>query len=111
VINVKQGNLLPSAVWPCKIGGAPVLNLDTSDEVVFYFFPQGGGLSLGGPGYVHDAEASLVAYDWAPGDTDLAGIFHAEFRVRWGTTWLSFPNYGYIRLIIAAAVPDPVPGP
>src|SRR5262245_38724606 len=114
MINVKQWDLMPSPVWPCKVGGVLVDDLDVADEVAFWFRPQGMVAPvLGGAGYVYAAEAGLVAYDWMPGDTDIPGIFDAEFKVRWGSVWLSFPNYGYARLVITAAIraPGPAPGP
>lgn len=103
VINMKQGDLLPSITHPCTLAGAPV-NL-TSATIAFRFRSQAGGMVHTGAGVVLDPpEAGIVKYDWQTGDTDVPGVYNAEFVATIAGKEISFPNAGYFRLEIAAGL-------
>lgn len=51
--------------------------------------------------HIEDAEAGEVWVVWAPGETDTAGIYRAEFEVTYQDGRReTFPNKGYISLLI-----------
>lgn len=109
-INMKQGNLLPSIQHPCTMADDSPVSL-VGATVVFRFRPQSGGPSRGGSCTILDApNAHIAQYDWRPGDTDAAGVFDAEFTATFpGAKPLTFPNYGYLRMVVAASIPEITP--
>ena len=50
---------------------------------------------------VTDASAGQVMYQWQPGDTDIPGLYIAEFEVTYpdGTTE-TFPNIGALKVFV-----------
>jgi len=97
---IKQGDTSPSLVanlvtpsrQPVFLGGASVL------------FHMRGRRSTGvltAAATVVDAETGQVRYDWAEGDTAVAGDFEAEFEVTYADGSVeTFPNEGYIDITI-----------
>ena len=52
-------------------------------------------------------EPAVVAHRWAPGETDQAGRFEAEFRVtNMDGTVETFPNLGFIEVFVTEDVPS-----
>lgn len=44
---------------------------------------------------IEDASLGKVSYTWQAGDTDLAGVYEAEFEVDDGGEISTYPNVGY----------------
>ena len=73
----------------------------TGCEVKFIMAPLGRPAAIDREVHVQDAGAGEVWVVWVPGDTDISGIYRAEFKV----TYLdgrkeTFPNDGYIGINI-----------
>jgi hypothetical protein len=50
-----------------------------------------------------DASKALAQFAWAPGDTDVPGLYRAEFKVTFGDGKVEkFPNGDYLDLEILA---------
>jgi hypothetical protein len=53
------------------------------------------------PMTVIDSPAGIVTYDWQTGDTDVSGVYYAEFEVTYGDGSVeTFPNSGNISIKI-----------
>jgi hypothetical protein len=76
-------------------------------SVRFQMRARGGGTLINRPAEILAAfEPAIVGHLWAPGETDQAGRFEAEFRV----TYLdgaveTFPNLGFIEVFVTEDVP------
>lgn len=79
--------------------GTPV-NL-SGCSVSFYMAPLGRPPTISRQVDVHDAEAGEVWVVFAPGETDISGVYRAEFRVAYGDGRKeTFPNDGYLSIQI-----------
>jgi hypothetical protein len=108
-ITMKRGDLLP-ALAATLSNEAGVFNL-TGATVDVLWRPAATGLdAIEGTESTATAQrrtaavvsevAGTVSYAWVAGDTDTAGTFDLEFEITVGGKTLSFPNDGFIRLII-----------
>lgn len=100
---------------------------DTSPALQFALFPKSVVLTgaavrfqmenanrqtvIDAPAEVVEATGNpAVAYEWQPGDTDIAGEYQAEFRVEYiDGTIETFPNHGFIGVHIGRDVQDITP--
>jgi hypothetical protein len=79
--------------------GSPVDLTDCS--VSFRMAPLGRPPTISRQVDAHDAEAGEVWVVWSPGETDISGVYRAEFRVTYGDGRReTFPNDGYISIQI-----------
>ena len=79
--------------------GAPV-DL-TGCTVKFLMAPLGRPAVIDREVHVQDAEAGEVWVVWVPGDTDISGVYRAEFKVTYPDGRReTFPNSGYISINI-----------
>ncbi len=79
--------------------GSPVDLTDCS--VSFHMAPLGRSAVVSRQVDVHDAEAGEVWVVFAPGETDISGVYRAEFLVAYGDGRKeTFPNDGYINIQI-----------
>ncbi len=79
--------------------GTPV-NL-SGCSVSFYMAPPGRPPIISRAVDIHDALAGEVWVVFAPGETDISGVYRAEFRVTYGDGRReTFPNNGYINIQI-----------
>lgn len=102
-IPMSQGNRLPILRRPLRLRGEPV-DL-TGASVEFRFRPQSGGASRGGSCTVFDADEAVVEYAWQSGDTDIPGVFDANFTATYvDGREITFPNLGYLRMVVTAKI-------
>ena len=79
--------------------GNPVDLTDCS--VFFHMSPLGGSHRIGRRVDIHDAQAGEVWVVFAPGETDVSGVYRAEFRVTYPDGRKeTFPNSGYLAIQI-----------
>lgn len=79
--------------------GAPVDLTDCS--VGFHMAPLSRPAVISRAAHVEDAAAGEVWFVWAPGETDTAGVYRAEFEVVYQDGRReTFPNDGYISIQI-----------
>lgn len=115
-ITLKQGDTQPPVIQTLYMGDGSVADL--TDAVVLFKMRRMIGLvagdseilvidageaeSLGSP------EDGIVKYEWADGDTDLAGGFEAEWEVTFeNDEVLTFPNGGYLTIAITEQLAGP----
>ena len=79
--------------------GSPV---DLTDcTVSFHMAPLGRPPTISRQVDIHDAEGGEVWVVFAPGETDVSGVYRAEFQVVYGDGRReTFPNNGYINIQI-----------
>ena len=79
--------------------GSPV-NL-SGCSVSFHMAPLGRFATVSRAVDIHDASAGEVWAVWSPGETDVTGVYRAEFQVVYGDGRKeTFPNDGYISIQI-----------
>ena len=79
--------------------GTPV-NL-SGCSVSFHMAPLGRFATVSRAVDIHDALAGEVWVVFAPGETDISGVYRAEFQVTYGDGRReTFPNDGYINIQI-----------
>lgn len=79
--------------------GSPV-NL-TGCEVKFLMAPLGRQANCSRAAHIQDALNGEVWVVWAPGETDISGVYRAEFEVLYDDGKReTFPNDGYINIQI-----------
>jgi len=68
---------------------------------------RGGATVIDRPSEIQSVfQPAVVAHAWAPGETDIAGRYEAEFRVTYADgTIETFPNHGFIDVVIIGDVP------
>ena len=72
---------------------------------------RGGATVIDRPAVIQSMfQPAVVAHAWAPGETDTADRYEAEFRVTFADGNIeTFPSHGFIDVIIIADVPG-LPG-
>lgn len=79
--------------------GSPVDLTDCS--VSFRMAPFGRSAVVNREVDIHDTAGGEVWVVWSPGETDISGVYRAEFRVTYGDGRReTFPNNGYINIQI-----------
>lgn len=86
-------------------------HVQTDDTVTFRMRPAIPGLrsDIDAPVTVNDAASGDVSYEWDTADTEVPGVFDAEFHVSHasGGGEKTFPNGEFIRVVIKpAAISD-----
>ncbi|HWQ76866.1 MAG TPA: BppU family phage baseplate upper protein [Syntrophomonas sp.] len=100
MITIKQGdrrNCIKAILKDST--GTPV---DLTDcGVKFVMASISGGIAVNRDAHIEDAAAGEVWVVWAPGETDVAGTYLAEFTVTWPDGRKeTYPNGGYIEVKI-----------
>ena len=79
--------------------GSPVDLTDCS--VSFHMAPLLRPVTISRAAHIENADAGEVWVVWVPGETDVSGIYQAEFKVTWPDGRKeTFPNSGYISINI-----------
>lgn len=100
-ITIKRGDTRNciKAILKNASSGDPV-NLEGC-SVKFHMAPLSRPAVISRAVHVEDAAAGEVWVVWAPGETDMAGIYRAEFEVLYDDGKIeTFPNDGYISIQI-----------
>jgi hypothetical protein len=96
MIFVKQGDRRPAAPATIK-RGTTVVDLTSATSVTFkmrHFYRT--DLTVDAAATILSPTAGTVEYQWAPGDTNLAGDYYAEWEVLWSDgTKETFPTIDY----------------
>jgi len=99
---LKQGDLEPSVTgFLVDSTGLPV-NLATATNVAFRMMGVLNHVeAFSRPAVIDDAVGGELSYPWQPGDTDLPGVFYAEFVVTWPIGRpQTYPPGGYLTIAI-----------
>jgi hypothetical protein len=101
---LKKGDLLPELpATLCDENNVPV-NL-TGGVVKFLMGRVPGTPDVNAVCTVVDTVNGKVKYTWLPGDTDIAGIYYAEFEVFFsGVKRFTFPNRGFLVVLISKTI-------
>lgn len=107
-IDTKVGDLLPTWIFQIRSKDPTTdkwVNDDLSDvtEVLFYMKDSDTGVIKidGGTGNVYDLVNSLIEYPPVSGDTDTAGTYEAEARLkRTGGKYQTVPAQEYDKLYV-----------
>jgi hypothetical protein len=91
---IKRGDRLPAFTRTLEDANGNPVDL-TGGTVQFRMLPVQGGSLITGAATVTAATAGLVRYNWAAGDTDLVGMFLAEWEATFSGQVETFPNGGY----------------
>ena len=104
---IKRGDTSPALRFELRPDSVSL----TGASVRFQMRARGGATLVDRPAEIQSLfEPTVVAHRWAPGETDQAGRFEAEFRVtNMDGTVETFPNLGFIEVFITEDVPD-LPG-
>lgn len=104
---VKRGDLLPSARGTCLEPDGSAVDLTDASLVCFAMTPEHPGA---GPDVqqaavvVGDPADGVVEYAWQEGDTDVVGVYRAEFRVIFGAGGRrTYPQDGYLEVEVEAS--------
>lgn len=94
---IKQNDTVPSIRATLQNGNGNPIDL-ISANVRFHMRAVGASTAkVDAAATVISAASGIVQYDWAAGNTDTIGIYHAEFEVTYpDSTIETFPNDGYI---------------
>lgn len=99
-LTVKTGDTHPP-ITATLTDSAGAVDLTTADSVRFVM--KSGATVVEGACTVTNAVAGEVEYDWAAGDTDVAGTYEVEFEVTWNVGEIeTFPNDGYKEIELLA---------
>lgn len=95
---IKRGDTRNAIKAVLKDGTGALVDL-TECEVKFHMAPLNRSATISRAAHVEDAAAGEVWQVWAPGETDMAGIYRAEFEVIYQDGRReTFPNNGYISI-------------
>ena len=104
VIEWKQNDLLPEVNMTLFDARGPVVL--TGATVKFIMRAVGGATKINASATVVTALLGQVRYTPTGTDTDTAGNFEAEWQVTIGGKKWSFPNTGYIPVVIRDDIAD-----
>ncbi len=99
---LKQGDLEPAVTgFLIDSTGLPV-NVATATSVTFRMMSVLTHTeAFSRPATVDDAVGGELSYAWQAGDTDLAGVYYAEFVVTWPSARpQTYPPDGYLTVAI-----------
>jgi hypothetical protein len=97
---IKRGDTHNCIKAVLKGANGSVVDL-TGCSVKFHMAPLRQPAIVSRATHIEDAEAGEVWVVWAPGETDAAGFYQAEFEVTYQDGKReTFPNNGYISLLI-----------
>lgn len=92
---IKQGDLGDPIRAQITDSGVPV-DLTNAQDVNF----EMGGL-VDGDVVIESLQDGIVRYEWQEGDTDVAGLFRAQFEVTLESGKpVTYPEEGYIEVLI-----------
>ena len=99
-ITIKRGDTRHAIKAVLKDSAGTPVDL-TECEVSFHMAPLGRPAIISRAAHVEDAAAGEVWLVWAPGETDIAGVYRAEFEVVYQDGRReTFPGDGYISIQI-----------
>lgn len=100
---VKAGDLKPlPRVQVLNADGSPA-DLSGASEIIFRMTPTTPGLRSDVTGVATlplDDDPSTVEYQWLAGDTDVPGLYEAEYSGVYSDTQETYPTDGYISIEI-----------
>lgn len=109
---ITAGDTLPPVRGVLIDADNVVVPIQVGDTVRFRMRPVVPGLTadLDGLAVVNDADAGDVEYQWQPTDTDVPGVYQAEFHLvpPGGVGGMTFPNDDYITVVIKPKAATPV---
>jgi len=97
-ITIKRGDTKNCIKAILKDADGTPVNL-TGCDVKFYMAPLDQSITINRAADIQDAIAGEVWIEWLSGETDVVGVYRAEFKVAHldGKTE-TFPNSGYISI-------------
>jgi len=99
-ITIKRGDTRNAIKAILKDSSGNPVNLENC-HVKFHMAPLNRPAVISRAAHVEDAAAGEVWFVWAPGETDTAGVYRAEFEVVYKDGRReTFPNNGYISIQI-----------
>ncbi len=99
-VTLKRGDTRHALKATLKDGSGSPVDL-TGCTVTFHMAPLGRSATVSRAVDIHDALAGEVWVVFAPGETDISGVYRAEFQVVYGDGRReTFPNNGYINIQI-----------
>jgi len=99
-VMIKRGDTRHAIRAILKDAKGNPINL-TDCEVSFAMAPLGRGAVINRAAHIQDAVAGEVWVVWVPGETDITGIYRAEFKVIYPDGKKeTFPSDGYISIQI-----------
>lgn len=98
---VKEGNLEPGIADTLKDSTGTVVSIETATGVLFRLLTLDRVTIFERAAQIDDAANGFVSYAWIAGDTDIPGVYYAEFTVSWlGPRIQTTPPRGYIIIVI-----------
>lgn len=99
-ITIKRGDTRNAIKAILKDSSGNPVNLENC-HVKFHMAPLNRPAVISRAAHIENAAAGEVWVVWAPGETDVAGIYRAEFEVTYDDGRReTFPNTGYISIQI-----------
>lgn len=103
-IYIKQNDVLPIVAATLYDGAGPV-NLSSATVTFVMKNPTTGAVVVNAACAIVSAVAGTVTYTWISADTATAASYNAEFQVVFsGGAKETFPDDGYLRVVITAAL-------
>lgn len=100
-ITIKRGDTRNCIKAVLKDATGNSVDLTGCSDVNFYMVPLCGTTVIKRAAHIEDAAAGEVWFVWNTGDTDVAGVYRAEFEVVYmDGRKETFPNNGYISIKI-----------
>jgi hypothetical protein len=98
---IKQGDTRSPYVRTLEDANLDPVNL-AGAAVVYHMVSLGGAETVTGPATITDAANGQVTYSWQPNDTEVAGIYFAEWQVTFsGGAVETFPNGGHDLVLVS----------
>lgn len=107
-LSVKANDRLPSVEATLGFAGGFIADLSTVPAGGVRFIMRdrsqpSGAPKVNAPAVVVDAARGSVRYDWAAGDTDTPGVYHAEWQVTYSDgRKQTFPTLTYHVITVLA---------
>lgn len=99
-VTLKRGDTRHAIRAILKDGSGSPVDL-TGCTVTFHMAPLGRPPTISRAVDIHDTAGGEVWVVWSPGETDVTGVYRAEFQVVYGDGRReTFPNDGYISIQI-----------